>query len=211
MPATDRKLKVVVFDLGKVLVDFDYAIAIRKLAARGNVSVADFTRFIMTAPLLLEYESGKVSSRQFYEEICDHTGFRGDMDEFAGLFGDIFTPITPMIELQQSLHNRSVPTFVFSNTNDLAIRHIRKVFPFFGCFTGRVLSYEHGSMKPAAPLYEILERTSGFRGPEILYFDDRPENVETGAARGWKAIVHLNPERTIRKVRNLGLLNGARL
>ena len=34
------------------------------------------------------------------------------------------------------------------------------------------------------------------RSAEILYIDDRPENIAAGAARGWRTILHETPEKT---------------
>ena len=111
------------------------------------------------------------------KQMCDTTGFSGGLDEFGLCFGDIFTPIPEMIEIQAALHRAGVATYVFSNTNDLAIRHIRREFPFFQNFTGYIFSYEHGVMKPEPGIYEALERACGRRGRQIVYLDDRPENA----------------------------------
>jgi HAD superfamily hydrolase (TIGR01509 family) len=198
-------IKTVVFDLGKVLVDFDYRIAVRRLAARSRMTVEEFSRFFTHSPLLAQYETGLMSSEQFYQEIRGATGFAGDSDEFAAVFGDIFTAIEPMIELQASLRLRGLPTYILSNTNEMAVRHIRNTFPFFSNFDGYVLSYEHGAMKPEPKLYQVLERHSGCQGGEILYLDDRPENVEAGVARGWQVILHESAERSVSAVHCLGL------
>lgn len=199
--------KAVVFDLGKVLVDFDYAIAARRIAARGTMSLLEIARYINQSPIFVQYETGTVSTEQFYEEIRRATGFRGDLAEFSEYFADIFSPIEPMIELQAELRQRGLTTFAFSNTNELAAEHIRRTFPFYGTFDGIILSYQHGVMKPAARLYEIIEQESGRRGAEILYFDDRAENVAAGAARGWHAILQESPAKSLAAVRKLGLLN----
>ena len=95
-----------------------------------------------------------------------------------------------MVQLQAALRQRGLPAYVFSNTNELAVGHIRRSFPFYANFDGYILSYEHGAMKPDARLYEVVERQSGRRGAEILYLDDRPENIAAGAARGWQVILH---------------------
>ncbi len=205
------QIKAVVFDLGKVLVDFDYSIAIGKIAARSKLASGQLAELMMTAPLLLDYECGKVTSQEFFDRICERTGYRGTLDEFAGHFGDIFTPIEPMIRLHGELTETGMPTFVFSNTNELAVRHIRTNFPFFSHFAGYILSYEHGCMKPAPRLYEILEQQSGLRGGDILYLDDRPENVEAGVARGWRAFVHEDPQTTVARIGQLGLLERSRI
>jgi FMN phosphatase YigB (HAD superfamily) len=188
--------KVVVFDLGKVLVDFDYSIAARRIAAHSDLPPAQIRTLIEQSPLIIDYESGRLKRSEFFERICQATGYRGTMDEFSGFFADIFTPITPMIELYAKLHHHGIPTYVLSNTNDLAVEHIRRHFPFFSDFDGYIFSYEIGIMKPDAKIYEALEKLAGRRGNEIVYLDDRLENVHAGAARGWQAILHETPEKS---------------
>jgi len=202
-------IQAAVFDLGKVLVDFDYGIAARKIAARGTLPDRELAHFLAQSPLLYRYETGLLTDEEFYRELCQASGFRGDLAEFSGCFADIFTPIEPMVALQATLRAQGLPSYIFSNTNGLAISHVRRNFPFFGNFDGYVLSYEHGALKPDARLYEVVERITGRRGPEILYLDDRPENVEAGAARGWQVILQETPEKTRAAVERLGLLRGA--
>ena len=199
--------KAVVFDLGKVLVDFDYMIAARRIAARGKLGLLEIAAHMARSPLFVEYESGRLTTQQFFDEVRRITGFRGDLAEFSNCFADIFTAIEPMVQLQAELHQQSLPTYAFSNTNELAAAHIKKNFPFYGKFDGCILSFEHGAMKPDPRLYEVVERRSGRRAAELLYLDDRPENIEAGAARGWQVILHQSPEKSRAAVQKLGLLN----
>jgi HAD superfamily hydrolase (TIGR01509 family) len=157
-------------------------------------------------PLIIEYETGLITSEQFYQAVRKASGFLGDMDEFALSFADIFTPIEPMVQLHAELRRQGFPTYIFSNTNEIAIRFIRRNFPFFQNFDGYILSYEHRSMKPDAKLYEVVEAQSGSRAAEILYLDDRLENIEAGAARGWQVILQESPEKTLAAIRKLGVL-----
>lgn len=198
--------KAVVFDLGKVLLDFDYSLLVRRMAPRSRLNEAGLNRLLNQAPLLLRYESGSLSTAEFFAEVQRDSGFDGSLDEFTAFFADIFTPIEPMIALHAGLRARGVPTYIFSNTNEIAIAHIRRVFPFFAGFSGYVLSYEHNAMKPDAALYSTVEQTTGLRGADLLYLDDRPENVTAGAARGWHAILHQEPSATEAAVRATGLL-----
>ena len=187
---------VVVFDLGKVLVDFDYTIAANKIAARSRNHVESLHEFLSGSPLLVQLESGLLTSRQFFSEVQKATGFTGGPEEFFDYFADIFLPIPAMVELHAELRKRQVPTYILSNTNDIAVGHIRRKFPFFGNFDGYIFSYQVGAMKPDAKIYEALETLSGRRGAEIFYIDDRPENVRAGAARGWQIVLHETPDAT---------------
>jgi HAD superfamily hydrolase (TIGR01509 family) len=197
---------VVVFDLGKVLVDFDYSIAVSRIAAQSTLSPSEVERFFFQSPLLVDYESGGLTRREFFEQARQGTGFRGTLGQFGEFFADIFTEIPPMIEIHAGLRRGKIPTYIFSNTNDLAVEHIRRNFPFFQNFDGYIYSYEVGAMKPDAKIYETLEKLAGRRGAGIVYLDDRPENVVAGAARGWRAILHETPEKTRVAMEKLGLL-----
>jgi FMN phosphatase YigB (HAD superfamily) len=197
---------VVAFDLGKVLVDFDYSIAGRRLAAQASLSPPEMQKYLDHSPLLYRYETGLMSRQEFYAEVCQGTGYRGSLSEFAAAFADIFTEMPEMTALQAEVRRRGVPTYIFSNTNDLAIDHIRRDFPFFANFDGYLLSYEVGAMKPAAKIYEALEAVSGRRGAEILYLDDRQENVDAGAARGWQVVLQTDPVKSRAAIKAAGLL-----
>lgn len=198
--------QVVVFDLGKVLVDFDYSIAARRIAARARMNAPDIQEFIDHSPLLFRFETGHMTRKEFFAEVRSATGFAGTIEEFGGFFGDIFSPIEPMVRLHDELRQAGVPMFIFSNTNELAVSHIRGSFPFFGQFDGYILSYEHGSMKPEDRLYEVVEAKTGRLGAELLYFDDLPENVEAGSRRGWHAVQHVSPDASRQAVQQAGLL-----
>jgi len=186
----------IIFDLGKVLVDFDYSIAARKITTHSSKVPEDLHLFLSSSPLLVEYESGRLTRKQFFDAVREAVGFHGDITGFGKFFAEIFSPIEPMIALHAELRRRGLPTYIFSNTNDLAVEHIRRDFPFFGHFDGYILSYEIGAMKPQPQIYEAMEKMSGRRGAEIIYIDDRLENVKAGSARGWRAILHETPEKT---------------
>ncbi|HKS37186.1 MAG TPA: HAD family phosphatase [Verrucomicrobiae bacterium] len=198
--------EAVIFDLGKVLVDFDYSIAAHRIAARARMTAPDIQASIDHSPLLFRFETGRMSREEFFAEVRSTTGFDGTLQEFTESFADIFTPIEPMVRLHSELRRAGIPTFIFSNTNELAVGHIRSRFPFFGDFDGYILSYEHGSMKPDDALYDVVEATTGRRGASLLYFDDRLENVKTASGRGWRAVHHISPDESRKAAQQAGLL-----
>ncbi len=197
---------VLIFDLGKVLVDFDYTVAARKIAARSAKSPRDLHAFLGSSPILVEYESGRLTRRQFFDAVGHAIGFHGDLEEFGGYFADIFTEIPGTIALHAELRRRGFKTYIFSNTNDLAIEHVRRNFPFFEHFDGYIFSYEVGGLKPQPEIYAAIETLTGRQGPDLVYLDDRPENIAAGAARGWRVILHESSETTRRALAAIGLI-----
>ena len=195
------KVRAVVFDLGKVLVDFDNGIAAGTLAKRSTQSAETIRAIIDQTPLLFRYEGGGMTTEEFFDEVRKLIGFSGSFAEFAAAFGDIFTEMPAMTRLHAELRASGVPTYILSNTNDIAIGHIRRSFPFFAGFTDYIFSYEQAALKPHARIYEVTEARSGCRGGEILFLDDKPENVAAAAQRGWQTICHQDPEASIRATR----------
>ena len=197
--------KTVIFDLGKVLVDFDFAIAARKIMARSLRPPSPLQALNHFSPLICRFERGDITDREFFEEVRSATGYRGTFEEFAPEFSDIFTEIPEMIGLQARLRAAGIPTWILSNTNTLAEQQLRRHYPFFANFDGYVFSFAVGVMKPEAAIYEAAERATGRRGEELLFIDDRGENVEAAVARGWQGLVQESPAKTLAAVRQLGL------
>lgn len=198
---------VLVFDLGKVFVDFDYSIGARKIAARSTNKLPDLHGFIGNSQILQRFETGLLSRKEFFTEMCHLTGFVGDIEEFVSYFADIFLEIPQMTALHDELRQRGFKSYIFSNTNDIAVQHIRHNFPFFAHFDGYIYSYQVGAMKPHAPIYEAMEKMCGKSGREIVYIDDLPVNIAAGASRGWQTILHETPAKTRAALVNLGLLD----
>lgn len=195
--------KAVVFDLGKVLLEFDYQRAADILGPHSSLAPAALKQVIDQTPLLHRYETGLMTTAEFVGEVRTLTGYRGPEDLFHETFGDIFWEIPEMIQLQQRLRQRGIPTYIFSNTNELAVRKIRSRFPFFHHFDGYIFSHEVSSMKPDPRIYEALEQLTGLNGPDLIYLDDRRENVEAGAARGWRTVLHSDAAVTVPHVETL--------
>ena len=142
--------------------------------------------------LLHRFESGLISRQEFQAEFTQAAGYVGTEQEFARDFTDIFCEIPEMIQLNRRFRSAGLSTHIFSNTSDLVVDFIRVRYPFFSEFNSYVLSYEQRCMKPEVPIYEAVEASTGFAGPELIYFDDREENVEAALRRGWSAHVYSN-------------------
>jgi FMN phosphatase YigB (HAD superfamily) len=197
---------VFIFDLGKVLVDFDYTIAAGKIAARSDKAPTDLHAFLGSSPLLVDYESGRLTRQGFYEAVREAIDFHGDLKEFGSFFADIFSEMPETVALHRELRRRGFKSFIFSNTNDLAIEHVRRNFPFFQNFDGYIFSYEVGALKPQPEIYAAMEKMTGKRGADLIYFDDRAENIAAGVARGWRSILHVSAEETRAQLATLDVL-----
>ena len=119
---------VVVFDLGKVLVDFDYRISAEKIARRSRFTPDQVRDLLDHSPLLQRFETGLMSREQFYGEVCAACGFSGKLDEFCAAFADIFSEGAADAALAASIFHDSVQS-IRELKQYLAKRNIEVRFP----------------------------------------------------------------------------------
>ena len=200
------KPSVVIFDLGGVFVDFDYGIAAQKIAAQAAVSAAQVRELIDHSPLLRRYETGNLSTEEFFSEVIAATKFRGSLAEFSNHFNSIFWLVPATVQLNRELRARGVPTFALSNTNSLAYESLQREHDFFADFDGIVVSHLARVMKPDTGIYELTEKLCGQRGADLVFIDDRADNCAAAAARDWQVIHHKSPVTTRAELRRLGML-----
>lgn len=203
------KPEIVAFDLGRVLVDFDYKITAYNIEKYCKYPAEELLKLLINSPYFTRYESGLISTAEFFSKIKELTGFSGTFDEFAQAMTAIFTPIEPMIEMHREIKRRGYRTFILSNTNELVVDAFRRRFPFFNEFDGYVFSYVEKALKPEEKIYRTLEQQSRCSGDQIVYIDDILENVLTARRLGWIAIEHKDPSSTRIALQKIGVLNSA--
>lgn len=194
--------EVVVFDLGKVLLDFDYDIAIRRFAERSDVGI-DKVRELINSSVQYDYESGKITTDEFFSYVRNGAGFQGGRSEFVDFFSDIFSPMEMMLNFFKRVKKAGLPVCVFSNTNEIAIQFISKQYSFYDDFDFYVLSFQEKGMKPYEPIYRVVEKKTMKSGEAILYIDDRLENIETGNRLGWQTVLQNDEVCSIAKAEKL--------
>ncbi len=178
-------IRAFVFDIGNVLLKFDFNIAIRRL-----LPLCRNVHGGLLAPIeeiKNAYESGRMGREAFLKEVFELLDFQGSEAEFTEAWVDIFEENSPMLELVEALHGR-YPLYLLSNTSDIHMDSIRERYPVFGRFEGGVYSYLVGCSKPDTEIYRIAERQLGVTPCETVFIDDLAANVEAAAAVGFRAI-----------------------
>ena len=88
--------------------------------------------------------------------------------------------------LLADLEEAGTPTAVLSNAPASLAGTVRRADWSRG-FTELVFSSDLGLMKPEAEIYAEVERRTARPPAELVFFDDRPANVEGAVQRGWQA------------------------
>ena len=175
-------IKTFLFDIGKVLLNFDYQQAVDHVRAKSPLSSEQIRAAIgqFHAPL----ETGAMSTGTFLEQAMEATQYGGTAGEFAAGYCDIFALNQPMWELVDALRV-NYPLYLFSNTSDLHWDFIQAKFPQFESFTDGVFSMRVKAMKPDRAIYDAALGLTGADAGEIFYIDDRAANIEAARALGF--------------------------
>lgn len=191
------KISHLFFDLGKVLVDFDFSIAAARIMEKSPLTPDQVNQeFYRLDGLIDEYETGRISSPEFFERMKAKYRYEGTTDELRDIWCGVFSPLEDHIAMARCLA-QFYPTAIISNTSEAHIDFLEARYDFFPVFRERIYSYRVGVMKPDYRIYEMALEKLGADKYESLFIDDREENIQAVATRGWQTI-HLRPDVNLR-------------
>jgi HAD superfamily hydrolase (TIGR01509 family) len=192
------KISAVCFDLGKVLLHFDWQLMLERVAKKSPLPPAEMMRLLMGDPQILAYEVGAIASPKFFTHLKKLLRFKGTPKELRAAFTEIFTPLPEHIALAALLAPH-YPLAIISNTNEAHIVHAEATYSFFSLFTARIYSHQVKAMKPDRAIYQAaLAGLGGIDPLETLFIDDIEANILGAVQLGWQTI-HLRPEVDLRQ------------
>ena len=178
-------IKAFLFDIGNVLLRFDFSVAIQRLEHRMDQKSGNLLATI--EPIKVAYESGQIDRVVFLQQLGEVIRFTGTEPEFVSAWEDIFSENAPMIELVEALHGH-YPLYILSNTSDLHVEFIQRKFPVFQLFDDAVYSFRVKSMKPSEEIFEAAIHQLGVVPHETVFTDDLAPNVIAARELGFHAI-----------------------
>ncbi len=182
------QIKAVIFDLGKVLVAFDFQRGYDRLQPLCGYPVAEVRRRIGNTGLVAQLETGHVESRAFVNQLSEALGVTLDFAEFCEIWSSIFLPGTLVPESLVIGLKKHYPLVLLSNTNQMHFEMLEKNYPILRHFERRVLSHEVGAAKPSPLIYQRAVELAGCRPEECFFTDDIPEYVAGALSLGIDAV-----------------------
>lgn len=201
-PATPHK--ALLFDLGRVLVHFDFALAYRALESYCPCLAAEMPKRLFGTDLVQRLETGRIGAHEFHAGFSELLGLEMDYARFSGIWTSIFTHELLPESLIESLAKR-YRLVLLSNTNPIHFEMVRGAYPHLKHFHDLVLSYEVGALKPDQAIYRAAVERAGCKPEECFYTDDIPEFVEGGRRAGLDAVQFESHEQLLREFRARGI------
>lgn len=110
------------------------------------------------------------------------------------------------VRLLRALRAADVPVFALTNFGIQTFEIAAPVYPFLDEFDRRYISGHMRTIKPESLIYEMVEADSGLDPATLLFTDDRIDNINAAAVRGWQTHLFEGPQGWADRLVSAGLL-----
>lgn len=187
--------RVAVFDIGKVLLDWDPRKLYRKMfddETRMEAFLAD----VCTVEWILELDRGLPFAEAIPARIKQFPHYEREIRAFDERWLETTAGVIEgTMALLQTLQAKGVPNYAITNFSHEKFEDARPVYPFLDSFDGVVVSGREKLLKPDAAIYNLFLGRFGLKAEDCLFIDDSLKNAKGARAVGMHAHHFTDPEK----------------
>ncbi|MEJ6396748.1 HAD family hydrolase [Yoonia sp. 208BN28-4] len=180
------QIKAVVFDIGNVLIGWQPEQYFDRI-------IGEERRRAMFEAVDLHAMNDRVDRGENLMDVVAETApqYPAYADEIR-MWGDHWIDLTgPVIDhsvrLLRALRANDVTVFALSNFGRDTFEMAEPVYPFLTEFDRRYISGHMKCIKPDPQIYQMVEADCGLAPSDLLFTDDRQDNIDMALSRGWHA------------------------
>ncbi|MGR3434055.1 MAG: HAD family hydrolase [Shimia sp.] len=198
--------KAVIFDIGNVLIEW-------QPERYYDRTIGAARRRAMFAAVDLHGMNDRVDRGEGFREVIYDTAeaypdWRAEIRAWHDDWIEMAQPVIPhSVRLMRALQGKGVPVFSLTNFGIQSYAFAATQYDFLNAFDRDFISGHMGVIKPDPRIYEMVEEGAGLAGTDLIFTDDRPDNVAAAAARGWKTHHFEGPEGWAARLVDEGLLS----
>jgi glucose-1-phosphatase len=183
-------IRTLLFDLGGVVIDFDFERAFRFWAARASCEPAELGRKFELDEPYKQHERGELHASEYFAALRRSLDVNlSDEDLIAG-WNDVYLGMMPGMLQVLTIARRRFPLYAFTNSNpthqsEWSVRFANELSIFNQIF----VSSELRLRKPDPEAFAEVAKQTGFFASECLFFDDTPENIDGARTAGMRAVL----------------------
>jgi putative hydrolase of the HAD superfamily len=188
MPSATASADALLFDLGGVVIQIDFARAVQAWADAARVPASQVhARFSLDAGYEA-HERGEMDPAAYCAHLRKTLGFALADEHLLSGWNQIFVGEVPEVGALLAKLARSFPLYAFSNTNVAhrmfwQVRYATILEPFSQIFC----SCDLGTRKPLPGAFLEVARRIEVAPERIVFFDDHPDNVRGAREAGLRA------------------------
>ncbi len=200
------KITTVVFDVGKVLFEWDLRHLFTKLI-NDKAELEYFVTHVVTPEWHFQHDAGRPLAEMTAERTALYPKYANEIDAYRTRFNETIPgPVAGSLEIVHELAERAVPLFAITNFGAEFWEMFRPTQPIFDHFGDIVVSGVEKMVKPDPDIYALALRRFGLKPGEAIFIDDNHDNVVSARANGFAAHHFTDAEKLRRELVALDLL-----
>jgi HAD superfamily hydrolase (TIGR01509 family) len=199
-----KKIRAIIFDIGRVLVRLDIAGAMGGLAGMISLTPQETWAAIEHDPRWRDWQEGRMSPRDWQLHICRRLGVNLAFEQFSEIWNRVLDPTPPLDGAFLESLSKRFCLAVLSNTDPIHVAELEKRFDFFRFFKHRIYSCVVGASKPSPLIFRAALQACKTTADNAIYIDDIPAYVEAARQLGMTGILFHSPEQLIADLEPFG-------
>jgi epoxide hydrolase-like predicted phosphatase len=200
-------VRALLFDLGGVIIDFDFTRAFRFWASRAGCDSRMIEDAFSLDGAYEQHERGEIVAATYFATLRQTLGIDISDADFVAGWNDVYLGLIRGIGEVLSAAQQQFPLFAFTNSNPThqsvwEVRYAEELKPFQTIF----VSSDLGLRKPDPEAFQFVAKRMGLRPEEILFFDDSSENVKGAQSVGMQGVVVDSSEGVRRELSRMGIV-----
>lgn len=199
-------IKTILTDLGNVVLHFDFALLVRRLADRsGFLEVVVKDILIDPDSVYMDFSKGKIQPWEFRKLLCERLRMDLKPEEFDEIWCNIFKPNSSVIDLWRFLNDCGYRIVLLSDIDEL---HYVWVINYFKLdfLDDVVCSFLEGCKKPYQRIYRIAFPRCRCKKSEVVFVDDLKHNITAAQEFGYHAIHYTGDfQKLCKELKKLGV------
>lgn len=203
-------ISTIIFDFGKVLVDYDFDQFFRKLHADyplPDSAYQEFIQIIFDEKTYSDFDREVTPiDQQVQRLMAEHPDCAILFDAFSQRFQEVITgEVKGMNQLLATLRGNGYKLYGLSNWSSKVYDTMHRLPHLFSQLQGRVLSCEEHLLKPEPEIYATLLQRFNLIAEECVFIDDKQANVDGSINAGIDAILFTDAETLCQEFRRRGV------
>lgn len=202
-----KKYSVIVFDLGNVLIPFDYQIVVNKFnKIKPGLGDKFFKLYQKNYNIHRDFEKGIINTEQFLTIMLEWLEGKVFGKQFCKIYSSVFSINQDVVELLPVLKKKKYKLVLLSNTNPIHKKYGYAHNDFLKFFDRLILSHEVKCLKPEKEIYKAVESFTGKPSKEHFFIDDIKKYVEGAKKCGWDGVQFTNYQNLVEELKKKKIL-----
>jgi 2-haloacid dehalogenase len=178
-------VRAVVFDVGRVLVQWDLRHLFAKLIADPR-ELEWFLAHVVTPEWHYQHDAGRPLSEMVPELQARYPAYAAQIDAYRYRFNETIPgPVPGSFEIVEELAARGVPLYAITNFGSEFWAGFRSTQPIFDHFRDIIVSGDEKLVKPDPAIYQLALKRFGLAEGEAIFIDDNLANVIAARENGF--------------------------